>query len=97
MCPSKCEVRKLSASIRTSAVVVVRLLLYNRTTHYHFERGRSAETISAPTSVSLCTHCLVAHSAASARLNRMTEKVLENYSIEEFESLTGKTRESEQQ
>jgi len=27
----------------------------------------------------------------------MTEKVLENYSIEEFESLTGKTRESEQQ
>jgi hypothetical protein len=47
--PSKCEVRKLSANIRTSAVVVVRLLLYNRTTHYHFERGPSAETISAPT------------------------------------------------
>jgi hypothetical protein len=48
MSRSKCEVRKLSANIRTSAVVVVRLLLYNRTTHYHSERGRSAETISAP-------------------------------------------------
>jgi hypothetical protein len=55
MSPSKCEVRKLSANIRTSAVVVVRLLLYNRTTHYHSERGRSAETISAPRSVPLHT------------------------------------------
>jgi hypothetical protein len=45
---SKCEVRKLSANIRASLVVVVRLLLYNRTTHQCSDRGRSAETISAP-------------------------------------------------
>jgi hypothetical protein len=69
---SKCEVRKLSANIRTSAVVVVRLLLYNRTTHYHSERGRSAETISAPRSVPLHTHPNpAACSAAAAQLIRL--------------------------
>jgi hypothetical protein len=51
---SKCEVRKLSANIRTSAVVVVRYILLYRTSHYHSGHGRGAETISAPRSA-LCT------------------------------------------
>jgi hypothetical protein len=45
---SECEVRKLSADIRTSAVVVVRLLYINAPPHHHLASAGGAEIVSAP-------------------------------------------------